>query len=122
LFSPFLAWPCSSLADMFVITRHRPTEVAIFLEAAKNMLQIFSNEPGFINTKIGRSPDDVETLVIVQNWDSVGNARRGLNSSKNRVHVWPVMSSAIDEPTMFETLYEFSQGIGTNFESMLNEE
>jgi hypothetical protein len=31
------------------------------------------------------------------------------------------MSSAQDEPTMFETLFEFKDGIGTDFESVLNQ-
>jgi hypothetical protein len=35
--------------------------------------------------------------------------------------VWPVLSSANDEPTMFETLFEFKDGIGNDFESVLNE-
>jgi hypothetical protein len=35
--------------------------------------------------------------------------------------VWPVMSSAQDEPTMFETLFEFKDGFGTDFESVLNQ-
>jgi hypothetical protein len=35
--------------------------------------------------------------------------------------VWPVMSSAKDEPTMFETLFEFKDGFGTDFESVLNQ-
>jgi hypothetical protein len=60
-------------------------------------------------------------LIVVQKWDSIGNARRGLNSGKNRMDVWPVMSSAQDEPTMFETLFEFKDGFGTDFESVLNQ-
>jgi len=85
------------------------------------MVAVLAKEPGFIEVLVGRSPDDAKTLVIVQKWDSVGNARRALNAGKNRMDVWPVMSSAQDEPTMFETLFEFKDGLGTDFESVLNQ-
>ncbi len=85
------------------------------------MVAVLAKEPGFIEVLVGRSPDDAKTLIVVQKWDSIGNARRALNSGKNRMDVWPVMSSAQDEPTMFETLFEFKDGIGTDFESVLNQ-
>ena len=85
------------------------------------MVAVLAKEPGFIEVLVGRSPDDPQTLIVVQKWDSIGNARRALNSGKNRMDVWPVMSSAQDEPTMFETLFEFKDGFGTDFESVLNQ-
>ncbi|MBJ7279874.1 MAG: antibiotic biosynthesis monooxygenase [Candidatus Nanopelagicales bacterium] len=107
---------------MFVITRHQPANLQDFLKDIKKMVQGLSLEPGFIEILAGRSPDDATTLVVVQKWDSIGNARRAINSGKNRMEVWPVMSSAQDEPTMFETLFEFKDGFGTEFESVLNQD
>ncbi len=109
------------MADMFVITRHTCHEQPEFLLNVKKMVAVLAKEPGFIEVLVGRSPDDAQTLIVVQKWDSIGNARRGLNSGKNRMDVWPVMSSAQDEPTMFETLFEFKDGFGTDFESVLNQ-
>jgi antibiotic biosynthesis monooxygenase (ABM) superfamily enzyme len=106
---------------MFVITRHTCHEQPEFLANVKKMVAVLAKEPGFIEVLVGRSPDDAQTLIVVQKWDSIGNARRGLNSGKNRMDVWPVMSSAQDEPTMFETLFEFKDGFGTDFESVLNQ-
>jgi antibiotic biosynthesis monooxygenase (ABM) superfamily enzyme len=106
---------------MFVMTKHRCDDQADFLIKVKQMVAVLSNEPGFLEVLVGRAPDDAQTLVIVQKWDSIGNARRALNSGKNRMDVWPVLSSANDEPTMFETLFEFKDGIGNDFESVLNE-
>ncbi len=107
---------------MFVITRHACPEQPEFLVKVKNMVSVLAKEPGFIEVLVGRSPDDAQTLVIVQKWDSIGNARRAINSGKNRIDVWAVMSSATDEPTMFETLFEFKEGIGKDFESVLNQD
>jgi len=106
---------------MFVITRHVPADQQEFLVSARKMSEILSKEPGFIELLVGRSPDNPDTLIVVQKWDSIGNARRAINSGKNRMDVWPVMSSAKDEPTMFETLFEFKDGFGSDFESVLNQ-
>lgn len=106
---------------MFVITSHVPANQQEFMAHTKKMSEILSKEPGFIELLVGRSPDKPDTLLVVQKWDSIGNARRAINSGKNRMDVWPVMSSAKDEPTMFETLFEFKDGLGTDFESVLNQ-
>jgi hypothetical protein len=105
---------------MFVITRHRPPDIAEFKTQAHLLAELLSKELGFIDFQIGGSPDAPETLVIVQNWDLLGNARRALNSSKNRLIVWPVLSTALDEPTFFESLYEYKNGESQEFESVLN--
>ena len=107
---------------MFVITRHEAVNQQEFLASIKNMTQVLSQEPGFIELKMGRSLDDAKTLVVIQHWDSIGNARRAINSGKNRMDVWPVMSSAKDEPTMFETLFEFKDGQFYEFESVLSQD
>jgi hypothetical protein len=93
-----------------------------FRGLVKTMSQVLAQEPGFLELRMGRSPDDVTTLVVVQRWDSIGNARRAINSSKNRMDVWPVMSSAQDEPTMFETLLEFKNGSAYEYDSVLNQD
>lgn len=111
-----------SLADVFVITRHQRVDLQEFRGLVKTMSQVLAQEPGFLELRMGRSPDDVTTLVVVQRWDSIGNARRAINSSKNRMDVWPVMSSAQDEPTMFETLLEFKNGSAYEYDSVLNQD
>ena len=107
---------------MFVITRHQGINLQEFLSSVRKMTHVLAQEPGFLELKMGRSPDDANTLVVVQQWDSVGNARRAINSGKNRLDVWPVMSSAQDEPTMFETLFEFKDGQSNEFDSVLNQD
>lgn len=106
---------------MFVITQHQPAGEKEFREKVALFSSEISKEPGFIKLNLVKSTDEPVTWILIQEWDLIGNARRAINSSKNRMIVWPVLSTALDQPSFFEKLYEFKDCKGENFDSALNQ-
>ncbi len=107
---------------MFVITQHQPANAEEFLKVVDEMTVQLSKEPGFIRLSVTRSVDEPNNWKIVQEWKQIGDARRALNSSKNRLIVWPVLSQASDEASFYETLVDYQYGKSTIFESGLNQQ
>lgn len=106
---------------MFVITQHQPANSDEFLEQIQAMTEQLSKEPGFIRLSVTRSVDEPSIWKIVQEWKQIGDARRAVNSSKNRMIVWPVLSQAQNEVSFYETLVEFKDGKSSTFESGLSQ-
>ena len=106
---------------MFVITQHQPANTDEFLEQIQVMTEQLSKEPGFIRLSVTRSVDEPNNWKIVQEWKQIGDARRAVNSSKNRMIVWPVLSHAQNEVSFYETLVEFKDGKSSTFESGLSQ-
>ena len=106
---------------MFVITQHQPANTDDFLEQIQVMTEQLSKEPGFIRLSVTRSVDEPNNWKIVQEWKQIGDARRAVNSSKNRMIVWPVLSQAQNEVSFYETLVEFKDGKSSTFESGLSQ-
>ena len=92
---------------MIVVTEHRADEA--FLPAARELLEVLSRAAGFRTGQIGRSPDEPDTWVLVTQWADVGSMRRGFGSFDAKVAAAPVMLSAADRVSAFETLLEISQ-------------
>ncbi len=106
---------------MFIITQHQPANHDEFLDQIQTMADQLSREPGFIRLSVTRSVDEPSIWKIVQEWKQIGDARRAVNSSKNRILVWPVLSQAQNEVSFFETLVEFKDGEKSTFESGLSQ-
>ena len=106
---------------MFVITQHQPANSDEFLQQVQTMTEQLSKEPGFIRLSVTRSVDEPNNWKIVQEWEQIGDARRAVNSSKNRMIVWPVLSQAQNEVTFYETLVDYKDGKSFTFESGLNQ-
>lgn len=106
---------------MFVITQHQPANTDDFLEQIQVMTEQLSKEPGFIRLSVTRSVDEPNNWKIVQEWKQIGDARRAVNSSKNRMIVWPVLSQAQNEVSFYETLVEYKDGKSSTFESGLSQ-
>ena len=106
---------------MFVITQHQPANSDEFLQQVQTMTEQLSKEPGFIRLSVTRSVDEPNNWKIVQEWEQIGDARRAVNSSKNRMIVWPVLSQAQNEVTFYETLADYKDGKSFTFESGLNQ-
>ncbi len=106
---------------MFVITQHQPANTDEFLEQIQVMTEQLSKEPGFIRLSVTRSVDEPNHWKIVQEWKQIGDARRAVNSSKNRMIVWPVLSQAQNEVSFYETLVEYKDGKSSTFESGLSQ-
>ncbi|MFM2116748.1 MAG: hypothetical protein RIQ80_847 [Actinomycetota bacterium] len=106
---------------MFVITQHQPANSDEFLQQVQTMTEQLSKEPGFIRLSVTRSVDEPNNWKIVQEWEQIGDARRAVNSSKNRMIVWPVLSQAQNEVTFYETLVDYKNGKSFTFESGLSQ-
>lgn len=106
---------------MFVITKHQPANTDEFLEQIQVMTEQLSKEPGFIRLSVTRSVDEPNNWKIVQEWKQIGDARRAVNSSKNRMIVWPVLSQAQNVVSFYETLVEYKDGKSSTFESGLSQ-
>ena len=106
---------------MFVITQHKPANSDEFLQQVQTMTEQLSKEPGFIRLSVTRSVDEPNNWKIVQEWEQIGDARRAVNSSKNRMIVWPVLSQAQNEVTFYETLVDYKDGKSFTFESGLSQ-
>ncbi|MEY2827959.1 MAG: antibiotic biosynthesis monooxygenase family protein [Candidatus Nanopelagicales bacterium] len=106
---------------MFVITQHQPANSDEFLQQVQTMTEQLSKEPGFIRLSVTRSVDEPNNWKIVQEWEQIGDARRAVNSSKNRMIVWPVLSQAQNEVTFYETLVDYKDGKSFTFESGLSQ-
>ena len=106
---------------MFVITQHQPANSDEFLQQVQTMTEQLSKEPGFIRLSVTRSVDEPNNWKIVQEWEQIGDARRAVNSSKNRMIVWPVLSQAQNEVTFYETLVDYKDGKIFTFESGLSQ-
>ncbi|MFZ9353316.1 MAG: antibiotic biosynthesis monooxygenase family protein [Candidatus Nanopelagicales bacterium] len=104
-----------------MITQHQPANSDEFLQQVQTMTEQLSKEPGFIRLSVTRSVDEPNNWKIVQEWEQIGDARRAVNSSKNRMIVWPVLSQAQNEVTFYETLVDYKDGKSFTFESGLSQ-
>lgn len=102
---------------MFVVTRHRvaQTELAQWLESAKQALAPLADRPGCISADIGCATDDADLVTIVTHWEGVGSYRRALSSFEVKAQSIPFLSTAIDEPSAFEVVHHRAGGVATDF-------
>lgn len=75
-----------------------------FLDQAHAALQALAQRPGYLDGSIGRATDDPTLWLMTLRWESVGAYRRALGAYDVKVEAVPLLSTAIDEPTAFETL------------------
>ncbi len=97
---------------MLVVTRHR---VPVgggprFLGEITDALDLLAACAGFVSGRIGRATDDPALWSLTTEWESVGAYRRALSDWDVKLHAVPVLSTALDEPSAYETLV--TRGIG----------
>lgn len=95
---------------MLVITRHRVTEAERFSAQAAEALATLAQQPGCESAEAVRAIDDADTFLLVTRWADVGSYRRALSSFDVKVNAVPVLASAADEPSAFETVLEVIDG------------
>ncbi len=69
------------------------------LVAARDLL---AAQAGYQDGSLGRNLDDPELWVLVTRWESVGAYRRALSAYDVKLHAWPTLGRALDEPGAFE--------------------
>lgn len=91
---------------MLVVTRYRvPRDQAVeFRGQARAALGVLAAQSGWIGGQLGRATDDATLWVLSSQWRDVGSYRRALSAYDVKLHVVPLLSRAIDEPTAFEVL------------------
>jgi hypothetical protein len=67
-------------------------------------LEQFSLRPGYVSGTVGRSMDDPSWWVLTTTWANVGAYRRALSAYDIKLHVVPLLSRAVDEPSAYEVI------------------
>ena len=93
--------------DMFIVTRHRVplAQRDAWLAQARDAIAPLALQAGCLGVEIGSATDDADLVAIVSRWTGVGDYRRALSSFEVKAHSIPFLSTAIDEPSAFETLH-----------------
>ncbi len=99
---------------MLVVTRHRlplpgHTGVPAALEAARDVLAVLAEQPGYLRGWLARAVDDPDLLVLAHEWADVGSYRRALSAYDVTLR-WPFLLTADDEATAFEVLVSRTPG------------
>jgi len=84
-----------------------------FRALAKTALAALVACAGCLGARVGRSVDDPTLWTLTTTWQSVGDYRRALSSYEVKLHAVPLMYRALDEPTAFEDLIEWTPGAGS---------
>ena len=90
------------------MTRHRLplagyADVPTVLTAAREVLAVLAEQPGYVRGWLTRAVDDPDLLLLAHEWADVGSYRRALSSYDVKLR-WPFLQTAIDEATAFEVL------------------
>lgn len=93
---------------MLVVTRHRLplagyADTVAALEAARDLLAVLAELPGFRRGWLTRAVDDPDLLVLAHEWADTGSYRRALSSYDVKLR-WHFLLTAVDEATAFEVL------------------
>jgi hypothetical protein len=86
------------------VTRHRVPEPGVFMQQARAALDALRARPGFVRGSAGPCTDEGDLWVVVTEWESVGAFRRALSSFDVKVHAVPLLATALDEASAFESL------------------
>lgn len=95
---------------MLVVTRHRVNDPDRFLAEASAALAALAQRPGCESAEAVRAIDDADTFLLVTRWADVGSYRRALSSFEVKINAVPVLASAADEPSAFETIVAVVDG------------
>ncbi len=96
----------ASPAPGFVaLLRFRSRDVPALMAQLRESVALLSAREGFVYAHVARAIDEPELVVLQVGWDTVGSYRRALSAYDVKVHVVPVISQALDEPTSFEVLH-----------------
>lgn len=93
---------------MIVVTEHLAGEE--FAPLARALLEALAAADGFVSARLCRSPDEPEVWLLVTEWRDVGSMRRGFGTFDAKVAAAPVMHSATDRVSAFETLLAVDAG------------
>lgn len=98
--------PASPADHLIVISRFEVSEVdrAAFLADAEAALEALTAQAGCLAASLGQSTDEASLLLLRTEWAGIGAYRRALSSFDVKVNAVPLLSSAIDEPSAYESI------------------
>jgi len=91
---------------VIVVNRFRVREEAAegFREGLRAALASLAARPGYVDGTVGRNVDDPTLWVLTTRWSGAGSYRRALSSYDVKVAAVPLLSTALDEPSAYETV------------------
>lgn len=95
---------------MLVVTRHSVSDSDRFLTEASAALAALAERPGCQSAEAFRAIDEADTFLLVTRWADVGSYRRALSSFEVKLNAVPVLASAADQPSAFETILQVVDG------------
>jgi hypothetical protein len=95
---------------VFVVIRFRVGQAGqpAFVERLEAAVEVLSRQKGFVAARTGRNADDPELLALSMEWVNIGSYRRALSPYEVKLAAVPLLSEAIDEPSAYDDLSEFS--------------
>ncbi len=99
---------------MLVITRYQvaPDDEPSFRVDATAALRVLTERVGCLSATLGRAVDEPTLWTLTTTWQSVGAYRRALSNYDVKLVAVPLMYRAIDEPSAFEPLLQWSPTAG----------
>jgi len=93
------------VAPVLVVSRYRvDADRDAWLAHMRAALGVLGESDGFIRGQIAQATDDASLMVVATSWTGVGAYRRALSRFEVKMHVIPLLSTAIDEPSAFESV------------------
>ena len=91
---------------MLVVTRFRvPRDQAeAFRERIELAHATLAAQRGYLDGTLGRNVDEPDLWVLTTRWENVGSYRRALSSYDAKLHAWPALTLALDEPSAYEVV------------------
>lgn len=91
---------------MLVVTRFRiaPAEESAFREGIELAHRTLAAQRGYVDGTLGRNVDEPDLWVLTTRWEGAGAYRRALSSYDAKLHAWPALTRALDEPTAYEVV------------------
>jgi quinol monooxygenase YgiN len=89
-----------------------PDDGGEFELRAQAALAALAARPGYLRGTLGRSTDDPTAWLMLTEWQNVGSYRRALGAYEVKLHATPLMASARDIPSGFESLLDVAPGGG----------
>jgi len=94
-----------AVPPLLVVSRYRvSTDRLEWLAQMRAALGVLAESAGYLRGQIAQATDDAELMVVATSWESVGAYRRALSRYEVKAQVIPLLSSAIDEPSAFESV------------------
>jgi len=93
------------VAPVLVVSRYRvETDRTAWLAQMRAGLAVLGESAGFIRGQIAQATDDAALMVVSTSWTGVGAYRRALSRFEVKMQMIPLLSTAIDEPSAFESV------------------